>query len=92
MPAALPLAVHLALAPVVPPVELIWRRPSTAIGDRGLQHLLVEAGVAVKTVLREERYERGDTMKEQIVVGTPGKMEHKWEEKDKAKVLVFLLF
>ena len=28
----------------------------------------------IKTVLREERYEKGDTMKEQIVIGTPGKV------------------
>ena len=38
------------------------------------KHHLVEAGLAIKTILREERYEKGDTMKEQIVIGTPGKV------------------
>ena len=38
------------------------------------KYLLEEQGISVKTILREERYERGDSMKEQIVVGTPGKV------------------
>uniref|UniRef100_A0A7S0JBB2 RNA helicase n=1 Tax=Calcidiscus leptoporus TaxID=127549 RepID=A0A7S0JBB2_9EUKA len=38
------------------------------------RYLLEPAGIGVKTILREERYERGATLNEQIVVGTPGKV------------------
>jgi len=38
------------------------------------KHLLVEAGLTIKTVLREERFERGDSIGDQIVIGTPGKI------------------
>merc|ERR1719231_1961679 len=35
---------------------------------------LVEAGLKMKTILREERYDKGDKMTEHIVIGTPGKV------------------
>lgn len=38
------------------------------------KYLLAEQGFAVKTILREERFERGQLMREQIVIGTPGKI------------------
>ena len=38
------------------------------------KHHLTAAGLAIKTILREERYDKGDKMKEQIVIGTPGKI------------------
>jgi len=38
------------------------------------KYLLIEAGLSVKTVLREERYERGDSITDQIIIGTPGKI------------------
>ena len=38
------------------------------------KHHLEAAGLAIKTILREERYEKNDKMKEQIVIGTPGKI------------------
>ena len=42
---------------------------------RKMGKYLIESGsVAVKCILREERYNKGDTMKDQIVVGTPGKL------------------
>jgi len=38
------------------------------------KHHLAEAGLSIKTILREERYSKGDSMTEQIVIGTPGKV------------------
>ena len=38
------------------------------------KYLLVEAGLTIKTVLKEERFERGDKITDQIVIGTPGKV------------------
>ena len=38
------------------------------------KYQLAETGVQVKTILREERHERGDSMTQQIVIGTPGKI------------------
>ena len=38
------------------------------------KHHLSAAGLAIKTILREERYEKTDKMQEQIVIGTPGKI------------------
>jgi ATP-dependent RNA helicase DDX19/DBP5 len=38
------------------------------------KHHLTAAGLSIKTILREEKYDKGDKMKEQIVIGTPGKI------------------
>ena len=38
------------------------------------KYMVQEAGVRVKVILREERYERGATMEEQVIIGTPGKV------------------
>ena len=37
------------------------------------KHMLAESGIRLKVILREERYESGAKMEEQLVVGTPGK-------------------
>ena len=37
------------------------------------KHMLAESGIRLKVILREERYESGAMMEEQLVVGTPGK-------------------
>jgi len=38
------------------------------------KHMLAESGIRLKVILREERYESGAMMEEQLVVGTPGKV------------------
>lgn len=38
------------------------------------KYLILEKGIKVKCVLRDERWERGERLKEQIVIGTPGKI------------------
>ena len=38
------------------------------------KYLLAEGGLKIKCVLREERWERGASLSEQLVVGTPGKI------------------
>ncbi|KAJ1617163.1 P-loop containing nucleoside triphosphate hydrolase protein [Pavlovales sp. CCMP2436] len=38
------------------------------------KYLILEKGIKVKCVLRDERWERGDRISEQIVIGTPGKI------------------
>jgi ATP-dependent RNA helicase DDX19/DBP5 len=38
------------------------------------KYMLLESGMTVKCILKEERYERGATMPDQIVIGTPGKI------------------
>jgi len=46
---------------------------STEVMKMG-KYLLQETGMTVKCILREERWERGATMKDQIVIGTAGKV------------------
>lgn len=38
------------------------------------KYLLAEAKISIKTILREERHERGDKLSQQIIIGTPGKI------------------
>jgi len=38
------------------------------------KYMVQEAGVRVKCILREERYEKGAQMEEQVIIGTPGKV------------------
>jgi len=38
------------------------------------KYMLLETGVKIKTILREERHEKGSSLTEQIVIGTPGKV------------------
>lgn len=38
------------------------------------KYLLQETGVSIKTILREEKHERGTKLPQQIVIGTPGKV------------------
>jgi ATP-dependent RNA helicase DDX19/DBP5 len=38
------------------------------------KYMLLESGMTVKCILKEERYEKGATMPDQIVIGTPGKI------------------
>jgi len=57
------------------------------------KYMVQEAGVRIKVILREERWERGATMKEQVIVGTPGKV---WtlinmRVMETAKIRVFVL-
>lgn len=55
------------------PTRELAKQISLEVSRMGKHHL-AEAGLAVKTVLREERCEKGDKVEEQIVVGTPGKI------------------
>jgi len=55
------------------PTRELAKQISVEVGKMGKFHL-AEAGIGVKTILREERYEKGSKMTEQIVVGTPGKI------------------
>lgn len=55
------------------PTRELAKQISMETMKMGKYHL-AEAGLAIKTILREERYEKGDRMKEQIVIGTPGKI------------------
>jgi len=38
------------------------------------KYMLQESGITVKCILKEEKHERGVTMPDQIVIGTPGKI------------------
>jgi len=38
------------------------------------KYLLQEAGLTVKTILREERFEKGESLPDQIIIATPGKV------------------
>ena len=55
------------------PTRELAKQISTEVAKMGKHHL-AEAGIAIKTILREERYEKNDRMTEQIVIGTPGKV------------------
>ena len=55
------------------PTRELAKQISGEVTKMGKFHL-TEAGIGVKTILREERYEKGSKMTEQIVVGTPGKI------------------
>ena len=55
------------------PTRELAKQISIEVHKMGKYHL-AEAGLSIKTILREERYEKGDKMSEQIVVGTPGKV------------------
>ncbi|EOD32181.1 hypothetical protein EMIHUDRAFT_449552, partial [Emiliania huxleyi CCMP1516] len=53
------------------------RELAKQIGEEVLKmgkHMLAESGIRLKVILREERYESGAKMEEQLVVGTPGKV------------------
>ena len=55
------------------PTRELAKQISAEVAKMGKHHL-VEAGLSIKTILREERYEKGQSMTEQIVIGTPGKV------------------
>ena len=38
------------------------------------KYMVTEKGMRIKVILREERYEKGATMEEQVIIGTPGKV------------------
>jgi len=38
------------------------------------KYMVIDKGLRVKVIMREERYEKGATMEEQVIVGTPGKV------------------
>ena len=55
--------------------------------------MIQESGIRIKTVLREERFERGDQLREHIVIGTPGRV---WtlinmRVLDTSKIKIFVL-
>ena len=57
------------------------------------KYMIQESGIRIKTVLREERFERGDQLKEHIVIGTPGRV---WtlinmRVLDTSKIKIFVL-
>ena len=57
------------------------------------KYLLHESGMTVKCILEEEKYGKGDTMPDQIVIGTPGKIKTLIENRvlDTAAIKVFVL-
>ena len=55
------------------PTRELAKQISSEVEKMG-KHLLSATGISIKTILREERYERGQKMTDQIVVGTPGKL------------------
>ena len=55
------------------PTRELAKQIAAEVAKMGKHHL-TDAGLAIKTILREERYEKGDKMSEQIVIGTPGKV------------------
>jgi len=53
------------------------RELAKQIGEEVLKmgkYLLEDKGIRLKVILREERWERGASMKDQLIVGTPGKV------------------
>merc|ERR1711908_31178 len=55
------------------PTRELAKQIATEVSKMGKYHM-VEAGMSIKTILREERYQKGDKLSEQIFVGTPGKV------------------
>jgi len=55
------------------PTRELAKQIAVETAKMGKYHL-VDAGLSIKTILREEKYDKGDKMTEQIVIGTPGKV------------------